>query len=353
MAGGGILLLLVVVYWVLLHNLYPFLALSKKLDDAGILVVEGWIDNKNLMLAKDEFEQHNYQQIVVSSTSFPISFTTLEEGTLKFDFMVSPYKTLTGVQELTLLAFGVSEDDHYPRFSLVLNDSITLDRVQTTSKLTSYTYDIASLEYPIEKILLKYEQDSSQQMQHDSLFVHSMLLDDLTVPGWAHNVKYLKDDRKSTKIQTYSNHYTDADVTKEIMLHYGVPSDKIVAVSTQKDRLNRTYSSAETAARWISAHYDPVPAINIFTEGVHARRSFILYQLAFDKQVKLGVIASPKYKFNRKNWWKEKEGREYVLTQTMKYIYAKFLFYPYKEISAKPIPADTARQANATVEVGR
>lgn len=343
--AGSTLSLLLLLCWLLLHHLYPFLALNKSVDNADILIVEGWIDNKNLLLAKKEFEQNAYEQMVVASTSSPIVFIELEAGVLKFDFTVSPYNTLIGVNKITLLAFAVSEDEVYPGFSLLVNDSVLIDEVQTDAQLNAYTYDISSFHDPIRNISLAYKQDSSQLQQPDSLFVHSLLIDELTVPGWAHNVKYFKEQRKSIKNQVQSKHFSDAEVAKEIMLYYGIPPDKIVAISTPKEELNRTFSSAETVAHWVSRHYETVPAMNIFTEGVHARRSLMLYQLAFSGQGKsgvetLGIIAAPKYRYNRKNWWKKEEGREYVFVQTLKYIYAKFLFSPYEEVSSNYMATD-------------
>jgi hypothetical protein len=52
----------------------------------------------------------------------------------------------------------------------------------------------------------------------------------------------------------------------------------------------RTYSSVVALRDWFREHNTPVHSINVLTEDAHARRTRLLYQKAFGKNVTAGVI---------------------------------------------------------------
>jgi hypothetical protein len=71
-----------------------------------------------------------------------------------------------------------------------------------------------------------------------------------------------------------------------------------------------------------------VKNFNVLTEDVHARRTRLLFQEAFGRDVKVGIIALPDPDYDPKRWWRYSEGVREVLGEGIAYLYAKFLFYP-------------------------
>ena len=52
----------------------------------------------------------------------------------------------------------------------------------------------------------------------------------------------------------------------------------------------------------------PVHSINVLTEDAHARRTWLLYQKAFGKNVTVGIIAVSNPDYNPKYWWPYSDG---------------------------------------------
>jgi hypothetical protein len=70
--GWGILLAITIVSLsFVLANIQPFLAVSKPVPNANVLVVEGWIDDEPIQGALAEFKKGNYQFLV--TTGIPLA----------------------------------------------------------------------------------------------------------------------------------------------------------------------------------------------------------------------------------------------------------------------------------------
>jgi len=92
---------------------------------------------------------------------------------------------------------------------------------------------------------------------------------------------------------------------------------------------DRTYTQALSVKKWLKDQGVSVLAINVLTVGPHARRSRLLFQMAFGPQVKVGVIAVVDREYNPRAWWRYSEGVKEVLSEAAAYLYARFLFYPH------------------------
>jgi hypothetical protein len=127
----------------------------------------------------------------------------------------------------------------------------------------------------------------------------------------------------------YTNDYnTSASVGAEILKKFGIPDDVIELVPSRVMGRERTYSSAVALRDWFREHNTPVHSVNVLTEGAHARRTRLLYQKAFGRDVTVGVIAVSSPDYNPREWWRYSDGVREVIGETIAYIYARFFFYP-------------------------
>jgi len=134
----------------------------------------------------------------------------------------------------------------------------------------------------------------------------------------------------------YTNDYnTSASVSAEMLKKFGVPDDLLQMVPSRVISRERTYSSAVALRDWFREHNTPVHSINVLTEGPHARRTRLLYQKAFGKNVAVGVIAVSNPDYNPKDWWRYSDGVREVIGESIAYIYARFFFYPSVSSSDK------------------
>jgi hypothetical protein len=134
----------------------------------------------------------------------------------------------------------------------------------------------------------------------------------------------------------YTNDYnTWASVGAEIVKKSGVPDDLVQMVPSRVIARERTYSSAVALRDWFREHNTPVHSINVLTEDAHARRTRLLYQKAFGKNMTVGVIAVSNPDYDMTQWWRYSDGVREVIGESIAYIYARFFFYPSVSSSDK------------------
>jgi hypothetical protein len=108
----------------------------------------------------------------------------------------------------------------------------------------------------------------------------------------------------------------------------GLSKDVIQEVPCKiKDR-DRTYSSAVALRDWLRDRHVGVNSFNVITLGVHARRTRLLYQMAFGDTVKVGIVSVPDDDYPATRWWRYSDGVRSVIGETIAFLYAKLLFKP-------------------------
>jgi uncharacterized SAM-binding protein YcdF (DUF218 family) len=91
--GLGLLLLLTVTIG---QHLYPFFAVQQPIIAADTLVVEGWINDENLVDAAAEFRSRpSYQRLIITG------------GALSKGYYLSQYKTFAELGKATLVTMGM------------------------------------------------------------------------------------------------------------------------------------------------------------------------------------------------------------------------------------------------------
>ena len=127
----------------------------------------------------------------------------------------------------------------------------------------------------------------------------------------------------------YINDYnTSASVGGELLKKNGLASASVQMVPSHVIDHDRTYGSAVALGHWLSDHDIKVSGINVVTENVHARRSWLLFQKALGNRVSVGIIAVRNPDYEPKRWWSCSEGVRDVIGETVAYVYAKLFFRP-------------------------
>lgn len=132
----------------------------------------------------------------------------------------------------------------------------------------------------------------------------------------------------SGEYDTDSN--TEAWVGAGLLRRAGIPEEFLQRVPRRQVDRDRTYGSALVLKDWFHEHNLAVHGINVVTEDTHARRTRLLFQEAFGKDVKVGIISIPNPDYEARHWWRYSEGVREVTSEGIAYIYAKFLFWPAK-----------------------
>jgi len=115
------------------------------------------------------------------------------------------------------------------------------------------------------------------------------------------------------------------------LIAFGVDSNAVQAVPAPKVRQDRTFTAARALKRWWAEHGIAPERVHLVTEGPHARRSRLLYQMAMGKGVTIGVTAAPCQEYDQDHWWRFSSGVRNVIGEGLAYLYARFVFSPPKE----------------------
>nr|WP_242041922.1 ElyC/SanA/YdcF family protein [Alkalinema sp. FACHB-956] len=114
-----------------------------------------------------------------------------------------------------------------------------------------------------------------------------------------------------------------AELSKATLIQRGFPVDRIVAVPAPFVIKNRTYTAALSVKQWLERTQSSIRAINIFTTGAHARRSWMLYRRALEPQFQVGVIATPPQTYEVDRWWASSEGVKMVIFEALGWFYVQ------------------------------
>jgi uncharacterized SAM-binding protein YcdF (DUF218 family) len=141
----------------------------------------------------------------------------------------------------------------------------------------------------------------------------------------------------------YTNDFnTTASVAAERLIARGASPTVVQMVPSRVIDRDRTYSSARALRNWLQSRDSKTPAFTILTEALHARRSRLLFELAFESSAEIGIIAVPTPDYEAERWWYYSEGVREVLGESIAYAYARLFFHPAESPNHAPSKAENS-----------
>jgi hypothetical protein len=114
------------------------------------------------------------------------------------------------------------------------------------------------------------------------------------------------------------------DLAAKRLEKLGFDTKNLVKISVPGVSAGRTLASATAVKRWLGSSGTPVCCVDVFTVGVHARKSWVLFQHALGKRYRVGIIAGPVVSYNRRFWFFSTRGIWLVVRNLAGYVYSKF-----------------------------
>ena len=109
-----------------------------------------------------------------------------------------------------------------------------------------------------------------------------------------------------------------ADFSAFNLKKLGVSQDRVVPVPSLDVKRNRTIASAVALRNWIEQHPElKIQSFNIVTRGVHARRSLMAFEKAFEDSKSIGVIPVDSILYDKKDWYRSTVSVKLVLHELM------------------------------------
>ena len=125
-----------------------------------------------------------------------------------------------------------------------------------------------------------------------------------------------------------SEYKTWAELAASTLKNLDFPEDKIIAVPVHKNfKKDRTYHSILALQRRLSKEGFNEASIDMVSLGVHARRSWFLFEKVFSS-VNVGVVAISPNDYDATRWWLSSAGVRNVISESIAYLYALFIFNP-------------------------
>jgi hypothetical protein len=101
----------------------------------------------------------------------------------------------------------------------------------------------------------------------------------------------------------------------------------VLAVPAPQTLQERTYLSALQVREWAALNGLRLEAVDVYTLGVHARRSRQVYRLALGDAVDVGVIAVPPSLYDGPRWWTSSDGAKNTLGEIVSLVWTSCCFW--------------------------
>ena len=121
---------------------------------------------------------------------------------------------------------------------------------------------------------------------------------------------------------------TYAERAADYLRRHGVTSIPVVAVPAPEAAQDRTFISATVVRDWLRREAGAVDAVDLFSGSVHARRSRLVFAMAFGPQVDVGIFAAPPRRYSLEHWWTTSEGAKAVLDEAIALAWTACCFLP-------------------------
>jgi hypothetical protein len=121
---------------------------------------------------------------------------------------------------------------------------------------------------------------------------------------------------------------TYAERAADYLRRHGVTSIPVVAVAAPESAQDRTFLSAVVVREWLRSQGGTIDAVDLFSGGVHARRSRLVFQMAFGPEVDVGVFAAAPRRYALERWWTTSDGVKAVLDEAISLAWTTCCFAP-------------------------
>ena len=119
-----------------------------------------------------------------------------------------------------------------------------------------------------------------------------------------------------------------AHSARDYLLRRGLPADSVIAVPAPASAQDRSFLSCVMVREWAKQDGFAVEALDVFSAGVHGRRSWLLYRKAFGPGVRIGILAARPSEYDPEHWWRTSAGTKSVLSETISWIWTELFFHP-------------------------
>jgi len=121
---------------------------------------------------------------------------------------------------------------------------------------------------------------------------------------------------------------TYAERAADYLRRHGLAEATVAAVPAPASAQDRSFLSAVVVRDWSARAGTPLGAIDVFSSGVHAHRSRLVYRMAFGPSVEVGVLAAAPSGYDIDRWWATSAGAKLVVGEVLSVAWTRCCFWP-------------------------
>ena len=302
-----------------------FLSKNKKVK-ANILIVEGWLPPSALEIAYKEFRNNRYDLIITTGVkSSNLDFCNISMNGYLIFYPKLKLSTNNGNDNHIIEVTAHSEmgGKYCAHFNFYVNDSLVAD-FNADKKIRKYSINWNGPLKDINRLLINFDNDMVDDRGDRNLYIKEIIIDHKIIIPYQFNSEYdigLLDG----KDKIVNNFDSNAEIARNNLIAYGVDSSVVIAVPANKVTINRTLTSALAFRDWLKTTDKNVTGINIISQGIHSRRTWMTYNKIIGKSYKIGIISLTEVeKFNSK-----RPGVFKILYEIIGLLYYSIILIPY------------------------
>jgi hypothetical protein len=119
-----------------------------------------------------------------------------------------------------------------------------------------------------------------------------------------------------------------ADRSAAYLRANGVTGVPVIAMPASAPARDRTYRSAVVVREWARQSGVRLEAIDLFSLGVHARRSWLVFRMVLGDDVEVGVLAAQPVEYDGRLWWTTSDGAKTTIGEVLSLVWTQCCFWP-------------------------
>lgn len=98
----------------------------------------------------------------------------------------------------------------------------------------------------------------------------------------------------------------------------------INSINSVYKKKHQTFNYMVFFKNWLTQEHPNIKSVDLFSVGVHARKSHLLLRRVLPSSIETGVISAAPIYYNSECWWLSKKGIRLFLKNTISFFYALF-----------------------------
>jgi hypothetical protein len=298
--GLGVVLALLLLAWIIRSpdKVIRYLYVNAPVK-AEFLVVEGWISDEALEGAVETFNGGDYSRIITTGVPLYSSVVLFEDGFLEYNLDSSRFR-LDPSDTVIFWGNGTPAGGTWPHFRLMI-DGEEVGEGFIEAGRNKYPF-VSPQSILVHRFRVVFDNDGTGLNEDRNLYIHSVTLGGKVLPARFPGTRIYKGNLDKPNFVIRTDIFSFAEECRERLLKAGIPPESVTAVPAPATMRNRTFSSALEVARWFDEEGLTMQSVNVFSEGIHARRTWFLYRYAMKNHSgAVGIISTSNIEHLSKN----------------------------------------------------